>query len=369
MPAKGIEILLAAHAKMRLRDKIDLRLYGNCDPAYRAELERRFPDGMKGYKGRFDAGGLGKVLAGIDAGLFPSICEETYGFVAVEFQQAGIPVIASRTGGIPEIIRDGENGLLVEPGDVEELSRAMDRVAEEEGLIGFLGARAIRFGLFSAQIDSLEAIYRDLRSGAPPRISFQRQASTGESGVLYRNDSAAILFGDRNLPPAESAVVKRLDAPDTPRLRQASAATFFPSPDSFAAADSNFYRASGRGSESSSVNQIQSQSPRSAASTAMKNPIAAPVFRSIAWISTAGWSGYRSRTASIAPSVPALSTRMIRERGTVWRNSESTHSRSSFFRLMVGMTATTRVKVMPTFYYSSCLPCSAKSDPLPYRRE
>lgn len=46
-------------------------------------------------------------------GVFPSVCEETYGMVALEFLRAEIPVIASRIGWIPEYLRDGENGLLV----------------------------------------------------------------------------------------------------------------------------------------------------------------------------------------------------------------------------------------------------------------
>ncbi len=158
MPPKGLEVLLAAHAGMSQRDQIELRLYGTCDPAYRQRLTRRFPAGMAGYRGAFDATGIQGVLDGVDVGLFPSVCEETYGLVAVEFQQAGIPVIASRTGGVPDIVQDGVNGLLVEPGDVDALAAAMDRVASEAGLVEALSSRAHRFGPFDGHVSELEGI-------------------------------------------------------------------------------------------------------------------------------------------------------------------------------------------------------------------
>lgn len=58
------------------------------------------------------------------AGLFvlPSLCDEPFGVPLVEAMAAGLPVVASRTGGIPEIVVDGETGLLVERADVSGLA-------------------------------------------------------------------------------------------------------------------------------------------------------------------------------------------------------------------------------------------------------
>jgi len=62
--------------------------------------------------------------------------------VALEALQRGIPVVASRAGGLPEIVKDGVNGLLVPPGDPEELARALDSLARDPQLLARLGAGA-----------------------------------------------------------------------------------------------------------------------------------------------------------------------------------------------------------------------------------
>jgi len=54
--------------------------------------------------------------------------------VLLEALACGVPVVASRVTGIPEIVDDGVNGLLVEPGDAEGLSRALDLLLADAGL-------------------------------------------------------------------------------------------------------------------------------------------------------------------------------------------------------------------------------------------
>jgi glycogen(starch) synthase len=66
--------------------------------------------------------------------VLPSIWPETFSIVLREALSAGLPVVASRIGAIPELIRDGENGLLVSPGSVDELAAALERLAREPGL-------------------------------------------------------------------------------------------------------------------------------------------------------------------------------------------------------------------------------------------
>jgi glycosyltransferase involved in cell wall biosynthesis len=52
----------------------------------------------------------------------------------VEALAVGTPVIATAVGGVAEVVRDGENGLLVPPGDVGALAAAIDRLVHENGL-------------------------------------------------------------------------------------------------------------------------------------------------------------------------------------------------------------------------------------------
>lgn len=62
--------------------------------------------------------------------ILPSL-SEAFGLVNIEAMAAGTPVIASRVGGIPEIIEDGVSGLLFAPGDPDDLRRALDALAND----------------------------------------------------------------------------------------------------------------------------------------------------------------------------------------------------------------------------------------------
>jgi glycosyltransferase involved in cell wall biosynthesis len=53
---------------------------------------------------------------------------------------AGLPVVATRVGGVPEIVKDGETGLLVPPHDPEALAHAMARLADDSGMRDRLGS-------------------------------------------------------------------------------------------------------------------------------------------------------------------------------------------------------------------------------------
>jgi glycogen synthase len=81
------------------------------------------------------------VLASLDVLVLPSAYEEM-GSVLVEAMATGLPVVASDVGGIPAVVRHGETGLLVPPGDVGALAAALDRLAGEPALRARLAAGA-----------------------------------------------------------------------------------------------------------------------------------------------------------------------------------------------------------------------------------
>lgn len=62
----------------------------------------------------------------------PSVWEEAFGLAALEPMARGVPVVASRVGGLPEVVADGETGLLVPPGDEEALVTAMRTLLTDE---------------------------------------------------------------------------------------------------------------------------------------------------------------------------------------------------------------------------------------------
>jgi glycosyltransferase involved in cell wall biosynthesis len=89
------------------------------------------------------------LLRGADVLVMPSRYEEL-GTAMLEAMHCGVPVVATRTGGIPDVITDGVNGLLTQPGDAADLARALDRLLAEPALGRRLGAcgrlRAAEYG-------------------------------------------------------------------------------------------------------------------------------------------------------------------------------------------------------------------------------
>ena len=107
-----------------------------------------------GAKPRAEVLGL---LALADVAVLPSAWEN-FPHAAVEALAMGTPVIATRVGGVPEIVHDGENGLLVEPGDDEGFASALERVVRDGNLRARLSAAAAA----SVERFSTDAVYGEL---------------------------------------------------------------------------------------------------------------------------------------------------------------------------------------------------------------
>ena len=95
---------------------------------------------------------------------------EAFGVAAVEAAACGVPVIATRVGGIPEIVEDGASGILIPPRDRESLTQAILRLATDSELRAAMGraGRAIaeeRFDL-NRNLDQMEALYREVLSAS-----------------------------------------------------------------------------------------------------------------------------------------------------------------------------------------------------------
>ncbi len=100
-----------------------------------------------------------RTVAGADAALLSSDWENLP-HSAVEALSVGVPVVSTAVGGVPEVVRDGENGLLVAPGRPDELAAAIGRIVAEPGLRGRLAAAAKP----SVAAISSEAIYGRLEA-------------------------------------------------------------------------------------------------------------------------------------------------------------------------------------------------------------
>jgi glycogen(starch) synthase len=148
-PQKDVGTLVRAAAQLRTRHA---RVVIVGDGPERPMLERTVRD-----LGLYDAVTLlgavphwrvPAVLAAGDVLAMPSRYEEL-GSVLIEAMRAGLPVVASRTGGIPDLVSDGETGLLVPPGDPASMALALDRILGDPPLAARMRSNArLRAELF-----------------------------------------------------------------------------------------------------------------------------------------------------------------------------------------------------------------------------
>ncbi|MFV0457795.1 MAG: glycosyltransferase family 4 protein [Actinomycetales bacterium] len=95
--------------------------------------------------------------------VLPSLTSaESFGMVVAEAMASGCPVVASRVGGIPHLVTDEVTGLLVTPGDVDELAQACVRMLADGGLRSRLAAAATRHARESFAWDSTVTAYRQI---------------------------------------------------------------------------------------------------------------------------------------------------------------------------------------------------------------
>jgi glycosyltransferase involved in cell wall biosynthesis len=115
------------------------------------------------FVGFWPPGRVPALLAAADVFVLPSR-REGLGSVLFEAMAAGLPIAASRTGGIPEIVCDNETGLLVPPGDPPALADAVTRLLTDPQLSARLAAAALEFvrreGSAERMIDETLAAYR-----------------------------------------------------------------------------------------------------------------------------------------------------------------------------------------------------------------
>jgi glycogen(starch) synthase len=145
VPQKGFDVLIDAYAAvLRAKpDAPDLVIAG--DGPQRADLEKQVADlGLAErieFPGRCDRPTTASLFRGCDVFVLPSR-HEPQGIVCLEAMAAGKPVVATRVGGVPEVVRDGECGMLVDPDDSGALATSIGAVLSDDELRRRVGAAA-----------------------------------------------------------------------------------------------------------------------------------------------------------------------------------------------------------------------------------
>lgn len=189
IPRKGQRYLLDALAILRQsRPRIRALLFGRGPEkaALKAQTRELGLNDVVSFCGFRDD--LDHWLGGFDL-LVHTALAEGLGVIALKAQAAGLPVVAFKAGGLPEIIRHEENGTLVTPGNANGLAEAMAALLDDSDMRGRYALNALenvrkRFSI-DAMVEAHQALYRDVvyeqehrqRSDCgPPGQSRNRQA-------------------------------------------------------------------------------------------------------------------------------------------------------------------------------------------------
>lgn len=133
---KGMDLVVPAFAQVKAcHPEMQLLIVG--DGSLRKQMEEQahkagLEDAVE-FAGRQPQEKLSSYYDRIDILLMPSR-SEGFGLTAIEGMARGCVVVAARTGGLPEVVRDGEVGLLHKPGQVENLIAQINKLIEQPGL-------------------------------------------------------------------------------------------------------------------------------------------------------------------------------------------------------------------------------------------
>jgi glycosyltransferase involved in cell wall biosynthesis len=111
---------------------------------------------------------LPEVFRMADVFVLPSVSSEAFGIVVLEAMASGVPVVATDVGGIPEVVKENEAGLLVPPGNELELREAIQKLLNDEELrkqYGSKGRKAVEEKYsWDKVVVEIEKIYEEILS-------------------------------------------------------------------------------------------------------------------------------------------------------------------------------------------------------------
>jgi len=164
LPYKGAHVALEA-IRLLPGDRIELHVYGDLDqPAtvhrYAATLLPLAEGQPVAFHGRFSPDEVWSILRHSDVVIVPSLWYENAPMTILEAFASRTPVIASALGGMAELIQDGVNGLLFEPGNPADLALCVNRLLEDPDEIERLASAAPKVKDADECASDYEALYR-----------------------------------------------------------------------------------------------------------------------------------------------------------------------------------------------------------------
>jgi glycosyltransferase involved in cell wall biosynthesis len=169
IPIKGVTYLVSAMAKVAEKNsKSLLVLVGKGDDKGEEEIKLKEQVEKAGLTDKVLFLGwrsdVDEIMGCFDIFVLPSL-NEGMGRVLVEAMAAGLPIVASRVGGIPDLVKDGKNGLLVPPADSSALAKATSDLVEnmeKRERMGQAGKKMCRPYSADAMVEQIDDLYKEL---------------------------------------------------------------------------------------------------------------------------------------------------------------------------------------------------------------
>jgi len=212
IPIKGVTYLVSAMARVvEQHSKSVLVLVGKGDDKSEEEIKLKEQVKNLGLSDKVHFLGwrpdVDEIMPCFDILVLPSF-NEGMGRVLVEGMAAGLPIVASRVGGIPDLVKQGENGLLVPPANAGALEQAISDLSSDKAKrkrMGETGKKMCRPYSVEAMVDKIDNLYSRLLA----RIFHESASRDREDGRATRQPqgvgSEAYLNGTSQEPTPEDA--------------------------------------------------------------------------------------------------------------------------------------------------------------------
>jgi glycosyltransferase involved in cell wall biosynthesis len=143
---KGLPVLLKSLALLKDRQKVKLLIVGDGEgrESFQNLAQKLGIAPQTLWAGFVPHAQVARYYSLAHLAVSPSLADEAFGISTCEAMACGLPVVATRVGGIPELNRHGETGFLVQPRNEKEMAEKMGTLLEDESLRRRMGTQAIQ---------------------------------------------------------------------------------------------------------------------------------------------------------------------------------------------------------------------------------
>ncbi|MEW6581374.1 MAG: glycosyltransferase [Actinomycetota bacterium] len=198
VPNKGGHVILEALGLMRNADGYTFRFFGaSGGPAYGATIRERLDAlGPRAANvemtGHYTQDELPALLGAADVAVLTPQWEDNGPQTVFESLGAGLPVVGTRMGGVPDVVHDGVNGFLVPPADPRALADVLDRIVDDPGVIPRLRRGITPPRTIAEHADALQRTYEEIAAARRPAPRVSVVLRTGDRRAELLRSMAAL---------------------------------------------------------------------------------------------------------------------------------------------------------------------------------